>query len=85
MRKSWIRLARNTAMLSLESHAVIALRLARLARGGRAARREADLMISEKIKAMTEASARLALGASPNEIVRGYRKKVRANRRRLGG
>jgi hypothetical protein len=40
-------------------------------------------MVSEKTAAARNATRRLMLGASPNSVVQSYRKKVRANVRRL--
>jgi hypothetical protein len=71
-------------MLALEANNVIALRLMKLMRGGRAAKREAHLMVSEKIAAAVEASASLATGASGHDVVRRYRQHVAANAKRLG-
>ena len=71
-------------LLALEANGVIALRMMKLMRGGRNARREAELMVSEKIKAAVEASASLMAGASGDEIVRRYRRHVAANAKRLG-
>jgi len=71
-------------LLALEANGVIPLRMMKLMRGGRNARREAELMVSEKIKAAVEASASLMAGASGDEIVRRYRKHVAANAKRLG-
>lgn len=71
-------------MLALEANNVIALRLVKLMRGGRAAKREARLMVSEKIVAALEASASLMTGASGHDVVRRYRKHVAANAKRLG-
>lgn len=71
-------------MLALEANNVIALRLMKLMRGGRAAKREARLMVSEKIVAALEASASLMTGASGHDVVRRYRKHVAANAKRLG-
>ena len=71
-------------MLALEANNVIALRLMKLMRGGRAAKREARLMVSEKIAAALEASASLMTGASGHDVVRRYRKHVAANAKRLG-
>lgn len=51
-------------MLAVEASGVIALRMMKMMRGGRTARREANLMVSEKIKAAIEATASLAAGAS---------------------
>jgi hypothetical protein len=71
-------------MLAVEANGVVALRMMKLMRGGRRARREAKLMVSEKIDAAFEASARLMAGASSDEIVRRYRQHVAANAKRLG-
>ena len=43
-------------LLAAEANEVIALRMMKLMRGGRRARREANLMVSEKIKAAVEAT-----------------------------
>ncbi|MEJ0012657.1 MAG: hypothetical protein WDM94_08515 [Bauldia sp.] len=79
MFKSWIALA----ALSAESQQVMWLRSFKLAAGGAAAQTEANLMVSEKIAAATDAALRLSRGASPDSIVRAYRRKVRANAKRL--
>jgi hypothetical protein len=71
-------------MLAVEAHSVIALRLVKLMGGGRAARREASLMVSEKIAAALETSASLVNGASGDDVVRRYRQLVAANAKRLG-
>ena len=73
----------NWMKLALESNRVIGLRLAKLMRGGKGARREAERMVSEKIQAAAKAGASLMAGASSDEIVRQYRKRVVANAKRL--
>jgi hypothetical protein len=78
------RKMRNWMMLALESNRVIGLRLAKLMRGGKAARREAERMVSEKMQAAAKAGISLMAGASSDEIVRQYRKRVAANAKRLG-
>ena len=60
----------NWMMLALESNRVIGPRLAKLMRGGKGARREAERMVSEKIQAAAKAGASLMAGASSDEIVR---------------
>jgi hypothetical protein len=40
-------------------------------------------MVTEKVLAWAEAAATVATGGSPHEVVKGYRKKVRANNKRL--
>jgi hypothetical protein len=71
-------------LLAVEANGVIALRMMKLMRGGRSARREAKLMVSEKVRAAFEATARLMAGASGDEIVNRYRRHVAANAKRLG-
>jgi hypothetical protein len=71
-------------MLAAEANHVVGLRLMKLMRGGKSARREAELMVSEKIRAAAKAGASLMAGASGDEIVRQYRKRVAANEKRLG-
>lgn len=70
--------------LAFEASGVMALRMMRLMHGGRMARREAQLMVSEKIRAGFEATARLMAGASNDEIVHTYRRHVALNAKRLG-
>ena len=45
------------AMLAVEANHVVGLRIMKLMRGGRGARREAKLMISEKIDVAAKAGA----------------------------
>jgi len=71
------------SMLAFEAQQVIWLRAIKLAAGGAAAKREAMLMISEKTAANQNALLKAATGTAPKGIVRGYRRKVRANARRL--
>jgi len=71
-------------LLAIEANSVIALRMMKLARGGRSARREAELMVSEKMRAAFEATVSLMTGASGDEIVQRYRQHVAANAKRLG-
>ena len=70
-------------MLAVEANEVVALRMMKLMRGGKRARREAELMVSEKIDAAFEATASLMAGASGDEIVHRYRQHVAANAKRL--
>ena len=72
-------------LLAAEANAVVALRMMKLMRGGRSARREANLMVSEKIKAAFEATTSLVAGASGDEIVHRYRQHVAKNAKRLSG
>ena len=77
MFNSWMKLA-------VEANQVIALRVMKLMQGGKRARREANLMVSEKIDAAVKAGASLMTRASGEEIVRQYRRRVAANAKRLG-
>jgi hypothetical protein len=72
-------------LLAAEANRVVALRMMKLMRGGRSARREANLMVSEKINAAFEAAANLVAGASGDEIVHQYRQHVAKNAKRLSG
>ncbi|MEI9406877.1 hypothetical protein [Mesorhizobium argentiipisi] len=67
----------------LEAQQVIWLRGMRVASGGKAAEREAKLMISEKIEAAGRATVMLAMGASADKLASYYGGKIRANRKRL--
>lgn len=71
-------------MLALDSNRVIALRCVKLMQGGKAAQREAELMVREKIVAAMQAGEHLMAGASGDAIVRRYRRRVAANATRLG-
>jgi hypothetical protein len=73
----------NLAMLVAESQQVVGLRMMKLALGGPKAIEEANRMMVEKMSEATHAASRLMLGASPDSIVRTYRRRVRANSRRL--
>jgi hypothetical protein len=79
MLSPWFKLT----MLAIESQQVIWLRMMKLAAGGPRARTEANRMVTEKILAGTRATGRMMMGASADNIVSGYRRKVRGNRRRL--
>ena len=73
----------NWMMLGLESNRVIGLRIAMLMRGGKAAQREAQRMVSEKMLAAAKAGTSLTAGVSGDKIVEQYRRKVAANAKRL--
>jgi hypothetical protein len=73
----------NAALLTLESHEVILLRVRKLARGGPEAKAEARLMVSEKVEEALDAGGRFMEGASLLSIVSGYRSIVSANATRL--
>jgi hypothetical protein len=80
---TWMKLVLDTSMLALETQQVVALRVLKLTLGGSAASREANRMVAEKMIAFGEAAAKVTTGSTAGSVVRGYRKKVRANRRRL--
>lgn len=83
MYDSWLRLGFDTVRLGLEAQTVVALRLAKLSRGGEAAQAEAQRMVTEKMEAAAEAAMTLATGGTAERVVRDYRRKVRANAQRL--
>ena len=72
-------------MLAIESQQVIYLRTIKIAAGGKKAHREARLMVTEKVAAGLHEGWRLMTGGSARSVLKGYRKKVRANARRLSG
>ena len=80
----------EAALLAAEAQGVIALRLARLARGGAAAEAETARMIIEKgtafLAANAAAAAALPVGGvalAAETVVATFRRSVRANHRRL--
>lgn len=79
---SWFRFSLDATMLAFEAQSVVAMRLTSAALG-RGSQAENTLMVTEKVSAFVEAAAALAAGGSPHKVVRGYRKHVRANARRL--
>ncbi|KMO37256.1 signal peptide protein [Methylobacterium tarhaniae] len=83
MYDSWLRLGLDTVRLGFEAQTVVALRLAKLSLGGEAAQIEAQRMVTEKLEAAAEAAMTLATGGTAERVVRDYRRKVRANARRL--
>jgi hypothetical protein len=90
MKNPWFRIGFDAWLLGVEASAVIGLRACKIAAGGVAAEAEARLMISEKIeagwalqgKALSGALGLSAHGATARTLVH-YRRKVRANQRRL--
>jgi hypothetical protein len=83
MIRNWTKLALDAARLSAEAQSVIALRMMRLARGGKIAEREARRMVAEKGVAFAEAASTLATGGSMNKVVRRVRSRINQNKRRL--
>src|SRR3954469_3469438 len=86
----WMGVGLDAWRLGFEASAVITLRTLKLAQGGAAAQAEAGLMVSEKVAAslalgalaMTGGLGTTPAGASARTLAH-YRRKVRANRRRL--
>lgn len=89
-RNPWIGVGFQAWSLGLEASAVIGLRTLKIAQGGAAAQAEARRMIEEKAEAAAALQIKAltgALGATPAKAsaraIAHYRRKVRANRRRL--
>jgi hypothetical protein len=87
----WAEMAMQSTMLAIESQQVIAMRLTKFAMGGPGVQREAELMISEKMESLAQASQMMVMAAlggkqdfGASKVVHHYRQKVRANVRRLG-
>jgi hypothetical protein len=89
-RVSWRRVPLNLWQASLEAQQVIGLRLLLMTRGSKAATAEIARMIPEKVSATLEVQQAAAFailngrtGVVPSQALSIYRKKMRANRRRL--
>ena len=82
MLESWMRLATDTTLLTLEAQNVIGLRLAQIVMG-QGTPAEAQLMMTEKMLASMDAATTVAAGGSAHVIVEDYRRRVQANARRL--
>jgi hypothetical protein len=78
----WLKLVTDTTLLAMEAQTVIGLRLGQIAMG-RGSLAENQLMVTEKMLALAEAAATVTTGGSAHKVVKGYRKKVRANTKRL--
>ncbi len=88
----WMKLAMQSWSLGMEASTVVGMRMLKLSQGGPAAAAEAERMVREKIDAATDLNLLAltgALGTTPHraatKTVGHYRRKVRANRKRLGG
>jgi hypothetical protein len=77
--KQWL----NMVMLASETQQVIWLPTMKLALGGAKAKREAKLMVSEKIKSAQTETLKLMMGGSLDTESKNIRRKVRANKKRL--
>jgi hypothetical protein len=89
-RNPWFLASFDAWRLGVEASSVIALRTLKLAAGGAAAQAEARRMVSEKIEAGLALHARALTGglgltaqSAATKTLAHYRRKVRANRRRL--
>ncbi len=87
---SWTKLVSGAVRLGAAAQTIIALRMAKLAKGGPAARREAKRMVDEKIKAAfnanTNALDSVFAGKAlqiPARTLALYHARVRRNLRRL--
>jgi hypothetical protein len=90
LRNPWFRVGVNAWSLGMEASSVIALRTLKIAAGGVAAEVEARRMVSEKIEAGFTLQALawtgglgLTADGAATKMLAHYRRKVRANRRRL--
>jgi hypothetical protein len=89
-RNPWLSLGLDAWSLGVEASAVIGLRTMRIAAGGAIGQAEAQRMVSEKVDAavalqtmaMTGGLGFSAPGAASKTLTH-YRRRVRANRRRL--
>jgi hypothetical protein len=78
----WFKLVSDATMLAMEAQTVIGLRLGQIAMG-RGSLAENQLMVTEKVQALMEAGATVATGGSAHKVVKDYRRKVKANSKRL--
>jgi hypothetical protein len=92
MMTPWTQMAMDSTMLAIESQQVIAMRLTKFAIGGPGVGREAQLMVSEKMESLAQAGQMMVMAAlggqqdlGAGRVVKHYRRKVRANVKRLGG
>jgi hypothetical protein len=87
---SWFGLSMSAMQLGLEAQGVIALRMMKMAAGGAAAEAEVQRMISEKTQAALDTQLQIGKSAmsgrldlAPARAIALYRRRVRANQRRL--
>ena len=86
----WARFMGQAGQLYVESATVINLRMLAMMTGGPTATREAQRMVSEKIEANIEAAFDIPHlprnpAAAASAALLPYRKRVRANHKRLSG
>jgi hypothetical protein len=89
-RNPWLRIAASAWSLSIDATAVVAVRTTKVAAGGAAAESEVRQMIGEKLEAASALQMMALTGAlgwsapaAATKTIAHYRRKVRANRRRL--
>ena len=87
---AWFNLGWDVWSLGFEASQVIAMRTGKIAMGGDPGGHETRLMVAEKIAASFELQAAMmtgSLGTTPvgatRKVLSHYRRKVRANQRRL--
>jgi hypothetical protein len=73
----------ETALMTIEASNVIAMRFQIIAKGDAQARRESELMVSEKLGAFSQAGADVLAGLSNSVIRKNLRAIIRANEIRL--
>jgi hypothetical protein len=90
MLNPWVSFGMKACQIGLEAQTVIALRMIRLATGGARAEAEASRMVTEKMMASSglRKCRDSRMRGDEDHVVAGkmlkvYRKRVRANRRRL--
>jgi hypothetical protein len=90
LRNPWFRFGMNAWSLGIDASSVIALRTLKIAAGGVAAEVEACRMVNEKIETGLALQALALTGglgltasSAATKMLTHYRRKVRANRRRL--
>ena len=83
---------RGLSGLAMDSSAVIGLRMMKAAQGGASWPAEARLMVAEKAQAAMDAQTLFMRGllsggvaGAPSQTLAMYRRRVKANRRRLSG
>jgi hypothetical protein len=87
----WFEFGLKAVQMGVEAQSVIALRMLRMAAGGARAKAEASRMVTEKVAATAAAqivATVAAISGKPQHVVANralkvFKKRVRANRRRL--
>ena len=89
-RPNWPGLLADSIKLGLNANLVVALRLAKIARGGAGAKAESRRMVEEKLKAVQDANVAAARSVltgkaqlAPKRALNVFQKRVRKNLNRL--